>query len=233
MWPKLKAMKFLTLVAVGLIGLNAIAQNASMAYNPDSNGDDLIGATDLISLLGLYSTLMIDTSSTCDYEGTEIEQLISGSLSEDLILDSVYVEYLLIDSQLTYTPGCPDPFWVDLVLDRSYIMVANPVSISGDYVSVSGETYYLGEERSFHLSFNSQYGVYSLRLRDYEISELTYYNYDSKWTTPGNCCQNLVELPFPESWTLNEDGIQVSWEPYRWVHNCEHFRLIPYWHAAE
>ena len=43
----------------------------SMPYNPDANDDGYIGSPDLLSLLPLYGTQVgIDSSLTCDYDGT-------------------------------------------------------------------------------------------------------------------------------------------------------------------
>ena len=52
---------------------------------------------------------------TCDYEGTDLEQFIGGVISGDLVLDSIYVEYLLLDSAEQFIPGCPDPVVIETV----------------------------------------------------------------------------------------------------------------------
>ena len=100
-------MKHLLTLTALLISSLAMGQ---MPYNPDSNGDDLIGATDLISLLGLYNTILIDSTQTCDFEGTELEELCIGLADLTLELDSIYVEYHLRDTISFFAPGCPDLF---------------------------------------------------------------------------------------------------------------------------
>ena len=101
------------------MGLGAFAQ--SMPYNPDSNGDDFVGVDDVLGVLGVYNTALIDSTLTCDYEGTELENLLAGVFNGEIVLDSVYVEYLLIDSLVTFNPGCPDPVITETVLNRSYM----------------------------------------------------------------------------------------------------------------
>ena len=216
-------MKHLLTLTALLISSLAMGQ---MPYNPDSNGDDLIGATDLISVLGLYNTLMVDSSLTCDYQGTELEQLVGGLFDGTLVLDSVYVEYLYSDSVLTFLPGCPDPVMIETVLDRSYMLKASSYQNSSNYDRWRVYAYYLGFYRELRLAFNED-GTYGLWLRDDEIDELTSYSSYSYWYGYD------VPLPFPENWTLDEDGIQVDWYYYEWVNACEHFRLIPFWSEAE
>ena len=216
-------MKHLLTLTALLISSLAMGQ---MPYNPDSNGDDLIGATDLISVLGLYNTLMVDSSLTCDYEGTELESWVGGLFDGTLVLDSVYVEYLYSDSVVTYLPGCPDPVLIETVLERSYMLKDSFYDNASSYDRWRVSAVYLGFYRALELFFRDN-GTYNLELRDNEIDELTSYSPFSDWNG------TLVPLPFPENWTLDEDGIQVDWGNNDWVNACEHFRLIPYWSEAE
>ena len=50
-------------------------------------------------------------------------------------------------------------------------------------------------------------------------------NFEGEWYTQ--------PLPFPESWTLDEDGISVEWEPSMWAADTEYLKIIPFWHEAE
>ena len=223
-------MKKLFTLALAVVCLNAHSQSGLMPYNPDSNGDALIGSEDLISLLGVYNTLMIDSSLTCDYEGTEFESWVGGLFDGAVILDSIYIEYLFIDSVEVFLPGCPDPETIYTVLDRSY-WLTDGASISS---AVHFSTEFLGYHRAFDMSFNSDNGNYSLSVFDAEISALTGYQAWCYWNFLGQydaCCDWYGTLPFPETWTLDEDGIQVDWD--YWVKNSEYFRLIPFWHEAE
>ena len=226
--PKPQIMKKLFTLSLACACLSVHSQSGLMPYNPDSNGDALIGSQDLISLLGVYNTLMIDSSLTCDYEGTELESWMGGMFDGTLILDSIYVEYLFIDSSQIFLPGCPDPVMIETVLDRSYWLSFTWWSGSG----WSFQTDYLGYPRGLYLYFNNDNGRYDMDVFDSEMGELTSYSGYSDWNASApNCCNFQTTLPFPETWTLDEDGIQVDWTD--WAGNCEHFRLIPYWHEAE
>ena len=59
----------MTLVAL-LVSSLAMAQ---MPYNPDSNGDNMVGSGDLLTFLTFYGNELIQSNLTCDYEGTEFE----------------------------------------------------------------------------------------------------------------------------------------------------------------
>lgn len=226
-------MKQVVTIALAFIFSGLCAQNSVMPYNPDADGDALIGSQDLISFLGVYNTLMIDSSLTCDYEGTEFESWVGGLLDGSLILDSVYVEYLLIDTVSTFLPGCPDPVDIETVLDRSYTLSGPYFYDASAYDQWNVTADYLGFFRYFSLEFYEN-GVYSIGLLDDEIEELTGYNNLTSWNgVAPECCLSGVPLPFPENWSFDEDGIQIDWNQFGWVHNCEHFRLIPFWHEAE
>lgn len=216
-------MKHLLTLTALLISSLAMGQ---MPYNPDSNGDDLIGATDLISVLGLYNTLMVDSSLTCSYEGTELESWVGGLFDGTLILDSVYVEYVLFDTVETFLPGCPNPVMIETVLDRSYMLTNVYYDDFSSYDRWRGNLTYLGFSRYVESRFFNN-GTYKLYVGDYEVEELTEYSETTQWSP------SAAFLPFPDNWTLDVNGIQVDWNPNSWVANCEHFRLIPYWSEAE
>ena len=215
-------MRYLTTLLLAALSLNAVGQ---MPYNPDSNGDYSIGSPDLLSFLGVFGTNLVDSSLTCDYEGTDLETLIGGVFNQTLILDSVYVEYLLIDTLLTFLPGCPDPVDIEVVLERSYFVSEFDHTTQSNYMYLLGGTNSLGYHRAIYLWFYNTSGYYSMSVGDAEVGILTSYGE----STDSN--SNL--MPFPESWTLDDNGFQVDWHSNQWVANCEHFRLIPYWHEAE
>ena len=226
--PNNRPMKHLLTLTALLVSSLAMGQ---MPYNPDSNGDDLIGATDLISVLGLYNTLMVDSSLTCDYEGTELEDLFIGLVDATLQLDSLYVEYIVYDTVSYYTPGCPDLVFESVVLERSYTLNFFDYLVNNEGIaSVHGSLNYLGYTRSFLVTYFPSNNAWSLELTDYEIQQTSTYYRTSYWYSSGTSYQTL---PFPEGWILNEDGLQVEFRPTDWVTNCDHFRLIPYWSEVE
>ena len=222
-------MKLLTTLFSGLVTFAAVAQQ--MPYNPDSNGDDFVGVDDVLGVLGVYDTALMQPDLSCDYEGTEFEQFIIGALEGSLILDSVYVEYNLIDSSEVFTIGCPDPIVIETVLTRSYILPLyylhnNP---GENNFSLSCATSYLGYFREFYITYNFSDGMYFLFVRDDEVGELTQFGSQNNWHN----YSSSVPLPFPEEWAMGPDGIQIEWQQNGWIPNCESFRLIPFWHEAE
>jgi len=203
---------------------------AQMPYNPDSNGDNMVGSGDLLTFLTFYGNELIQSDLTCDYEGTELEQLFGGLFDQSLVLDSVYLEYLLLDSVETFLPGCPDPVTIETVLSRGIILTQIIYSFNqGPNYYIYADSNYLGYFRRVQLIFNNETGHYSLTVIDNEVSSLFPYSNNSYWLGGSN---GIIQMPFPGDWALGIDGIQVNWLE-GWVSNCEHFRLIPFWSVAE
>lgn len=200
-----------------------------MPYNPDANGDDFVGVDDVLGVLGVYDTALMQPDLQCDYEGTDLEQLVGGLFDQSLVLDSVYLEYLYSDSVLTYLPGCPDPVYVETILERSYVL-HNVTFSSGAYERLACYTTHLDFYRQLELKFDAEYGTYRIFLWDDEIASVTNFSNTANWNGQNG---NSAYLPFPENWTLNDDGIVVDWESGSWAGGCESFRLIPFWHEAE
>ena len=221
-------MKHLLTLTALLISSLAMAQ---MPYNPDSNGDDLIGSEDLLTFLGVYNTLLIDSSLTCDYEGTDLETALVGLITQDYILDSVYVEYVIHDTNSYYTPGCPDVIVDPIVLERSFMMT-NSFWNPEPYVGASKD--HFGFNRNFYIGYLENTNEFYVYLSDNEVAQLPSYSDGSfLWDPSSEIYTVELSLPFPSNWYLNADGLQVDWREDDWVNKCEHFRLIPYWHEAE
>jgi hypothetical protein len=218
-------MKHLLTLAALLVSTLSLAQQ--MPYNPDANGDDFVGVDDVLGVLGVYDTALMQPSLTCDYEGTDLEQLIAGLFEQTLVLDSVYVEYLLLDTVTTYLPGCPDPVDIETIIERSYTFISPSdlgFSTSTDWMRVRGFMGLLDYYRAIEIYFYPESGYYRINVQDNEVGTLTSYGETgSVWQT----------MPFPPSWSLNQDGINVDFDNNSWVANSESFRFIPFWHEAE
>lgn len=166
----------------------------------------------------------------------DMEPFFAGLLSGELILDSVYVEYLMLDSVETFYPGCPEPVYIETVLERSYMLPAAYQEFGSNYSRVATGMNYLNFSRGIDFRFWSN-GRYRLQMNDHEIPTLfptgvwgntsmwDGQNFEGEWYTQ--------PLPFPESWTLDEDGISVEWEPSMWAADTEYLKIIPFWHEAE
>ena len=218
-------MKRLTTLLTMAITITGLGQQ--MPYNPDANGDDFVGVDDVLGVLGVYDTALMQPDLECDYEGTDLEQLFSGFVNGDLVMDSVYVEYFYSDSVETFVPPCPEPIFVETVLARSYTLGSAGLILEPNGLSINCNATYLGFSRVFKIHFNPATGYFQLILRDYEIAGLTPYGAWA-YTSPGD-----FNVPFQAEWELNEDGIQVTWNIDYWAGNCESLRLIPFWHEAE
>ena len=198
---------------------------AQMPYNPDSNGDYMVGSGDLLTFLTFYGNELIQSDLTCDYEGTELEQLFAGIIDQSLILDSVYVEYVYVDSVVTYLPGCPNPVNIETVLNRSYTLTNQYSNFQGSFIEVRLDGSPLGFYRKVRLLFYPNTGNYLWSINDYEIdaffavNDLSYFGEDH------------ISIPFPDSLALTENGLEGNWST--WVNEAANFRLIPFWSVAE
>ena len=206
-----------------------------MPYNPDANGDDFVGVDDVLGVLGVYDTALMQPDLQCDYEGTDLEQLFIGLVDGALILDSVYVEYLLLDTLTYYTPGCPDMVVEPIVLERGYTCTSIDVQFyqSSGWTIVTANSNHFNYNRTVEFGYSNQHNWFSHRIVDWEVGTLPSFVMDSDWTIEYPECFANPTLPFPEEWGLTEDGIIVQWCNWKWVDHTEYFRLIPFWHEAE
>ena len=224
---KQNQMKHLTTFLTMAITFTGLAQQ--MPYNPDANGDDFVGVDDVLGVLGVYDTALMQPDLQCDYEGTDLEQLFGDWISGAIVMDSIYVEYLISDSVISYSPDCPEPVIEEVVLERSYVINTTYNYTDGSNIEVGGNAYYLGFLRNTYLMFNQSNGFWQFYIYDTEVEYVTsgaYAGYADTWG-------GQFMLPFASDWELNEDGIEVSWEPNSWPANCQQFRFIPFWHEAE
>lgn len=130
---------------------NLCQAQATMPWNPDANDDSFVGASDMLSTLAVYGQQIgIDSSLTCDYDGTEFEMWSSGVWDGDIILDSVTVQYHAIDSALVYLAGCPDPVWEAISYERNW--TPQSFSKSGNYMYWTSN--FMGFNRRLALYFS-------------------------------------------------------------------------------
>jgi len=225
------------LTSLALLATFAAAGQNTMPYNPDADDDSYIGATDLLGLLPLFGQQFgIDSSLTCDYDGTPIEEFWGNVWNGDIIIDSMLVQYHTIDSAEVYTAGCPEPAWETVSYERAWL-TDNTWIQQGSLV---WNKYYLGYYRHFSLSFEAAAGSFQFQIRDDEVVNsgleeiLGYHRAWACASLPDNLdnCYNW-NVPFPEAAaSLDETGIHFD----QWNHflsGATYVNILPYWHYAE
>jgi hypothetical protein len=224
---------FMTLVALAF-AFTAGAQGTTIheyPWNPDFNNDTFIGAEDLMGLLSTYGTEFGNPPEPCDYDGTPLEELLSGVYDGTIILDSLFVEFELEDESTYFLAGCPDAITDTLVFSTAGML--NIFNLSSAYWYIQGLDSY-GQEIQFRLRFYPSTGQYEIKLYSAAIMNLGFAAdgfYGLNWWATSS----MVEIPFPEDWYLDEDGIHIEsgWDEHDWPYYANYLHILPYWHYAE
>ena len=246
MWPKLNTMKHFVTLAALLTSLVALPQNPN--YDPDSNGDELIGAVDLTSLLAVYNTsLAVDTTLECNFDGTAEEEWLFSVITGEVFIDSVVVQYSISDSATYYDPGCPTLQVYNLDVEMEYTLFPSAISetfvwLSGEYANPWGSN----SDAYFRVFFDSNNGIARWYWEDFALYDLAFftapYNADFNFqydTWSHFACINASSGS--PTFTLSEDGLvgeikcngnttdSGPWNDPEY----NYFRILPYWHYAE
>lgn len=224
MLPKIYMMKHLLALTALIISSLAVGQNDPF-WNPDANGDDLIGFTDLASLLSVYnSSIGIDSSITCDFSGTDLEELIFNALIGEVVIDSMYFESTLSGIATDYTIGCPNPVETPWSISESGTVDVS--TLIGDNIRFaraffSSEDFnsyfdvYVGRQEGGPWIFQSEVGA--------QYSNGPYYS-EIMFESFGGTTVPVQ----PNSVVFDSLGIrQADFNPNNYV------RFVPYWHYAE
>ena len=222
-------MKHLLTNTALLISSLAMGQNDPF-WNPDSNGDDLIGFTDLASLLSVYnSEIGMDSSITCDFDGTDLEQFTLNLFDQSAILDSVFFEFELAGITNEYVLGCPDPIQVPWNYSASGMATQTDMSAGDNDVSV-----YCG--RGFENGGDAALYFYAYRL---EV--------DEPWYIAGNMRADVyydgisggINQSIVSGYQIPNQEPSIIWDSLgiRRIMIDPNFssfiRVLPYWHYAE
>ena len=237
-------MKSLFTLALALLCPLVWGQNPN--WDPDANGDNLIGTSDLQSLLSVYGlTLGVDTTQECDFDGEPKDEWLFGILSGAIVVDSAVVQFHVIDSTNYYEPGCPVQKTAYLNVEWEYTM--HPYEITETQVRLNSQENspwgpYGGAEVVFQFDGNA--GTGQLYLYDFYILELSdtapfgtnfalYYNFSAY------SCINTYEDE--RAFELDENGIvagfncagepegQTPWNDPAF----QYYRVLPFWHYTE
>ena len=214
-----------------------VAQNNSIEvypWNPDANNDNAIGATDILSTLAVYGNEFGTPPEPCDYDGTPLEEWWGQVISGDIVVDSLFMEFLLIDSAEVYYPGCPEPVMevVELAFAEMLVASMQPSPFTG--MSLTCTTDWYGSF-FFLFTFMGSTGEYSAEYRFSGLNSLGFesdgiFGGDAGWTR-----SESLTLPFPGDMTLDENGIHLGdiWSSSQWPYYANYMHILPYWHYAE
>ena len=217
-------MKNLLACLAVLLAFSSGAQ--SMPYNPDANNDGYIGSPDLLSLLPLFgSEIGIDSTLTCDYEGSTLDQWLGDFWSGILEIDSILVQYTVLDTASYFLPGCPDAYEEVISLERSY--VCHPAVDTDEIFNL--HTSHLGYDRWVSFQWYENQGAYIIHIDDWEIEAIGLLGNVRAYATDHN---NSNELYIPIPGELSEIGLEMFyWNGF--LSNSTFLNLIPYWHYIE
>lgn len=250
MWAKLNTMKhFITLVAC-FASFIALAQNPN--YDPDSNGDDLIGAEDLVSLLGVYNTsLAVDTALECDFDGTAEDEWLFGIFSDDVVIDSVVIQYIISDSATYFEPGCPveQVYYLDVEMEyTAYPQLDTQTETFQRVITYYNTPWGTDSWGLLNFFFDGDMGRAYFQWTDDNLIKLKNngapYGAEFNFPTVSGALWACTNAPsYYQTFSLTEEGIvggteclgtayTSSMNPWNSDHYT-YFRILPYWHYAE
>ena len=204
----------------------------SMPYNPDANDDGYIGSPDLLSFLPLFgSQVGIDSSLTCDYDGTPVEEFLGNVWNGDIIIDSMLVQYHTIDSAEVYIAGCPDPVWETVSYERAWWVDNYSVQPYGMTWTGSWNSFF----RRVLIDFDASSGIFQIEIYDDEVAitgldEILGPKNARPLTSAGSYNWSI---PFPlDDAFLDEFGLHFNhWNGF--LSGATYVNILPYWHYAE
>ena len=204
---------------------------SSAPWNPDANDDSYVGATDMLSTLAVYGQQVgIDSSLTCDYDGTPFEEFLGDVFDNAIILDSLMLQYHCFAVTEVYFPSCPETYPDTISYERAYTLYPES-SLPNERRFYSG---LYGYPRRVIIGFAENSGAFSLRMWDDEV-ELT--GLDVFLGHRGCSAINSLSgenwyLPFPEEYEYSETGVSYdSWSGF--LSTATFCTILPHWHYAE
>ena len=220
-----------------VVAVTAGAQGTSIhdyPWNPDSNNDTHIGSEDLMGLLSTYGTQFGLPPEPCDYDGTPLEEWSIAVFNGEIIIDSIFIEYQIENTLTYFIPGCPEVV-TDTITLSNYGMTYSPYNF---YSSSFPTTIFAStgvDAFDSYLTMALVYNQTTNRYRWFLQSNAVFDQYgDNAFFGSFQAGTNIGGelLPWPNDWTLTEDGISIDW-PSDWPYYANYLHILPYWHYAE
>lgn len=223
-------------------------------WNPDANYSGFIEASDLLSMLTVFGQpFAFNDTASCEYNGTPFESFLSDVINEDVVIDSISVQFILSDVTAPYyVAGCPSPVQDSVQTFYSFMLQrVNGTTYEGDGfrfkmfydLTDGGYGFYIGWVATNTLDDFTAQGLYGndpgtnehYVSRPHYFPELflpfepTFGEFDST---------GISFLPLLDgNWRLMSKG----WDPYyfgsgtddSWADYISHWNMIPFWHYAE
>ena len=230
-------MRTLYTLLFAALSFGAFSQNNSIhlyPWNPDANQDNEIGMGDLLSFLSVFGEEYGLPPEPCTYDGSELEEWCLDIYNNEIVLDSMFIEYQLQDIGEYFNPGCPDMV-IDTVYFTNYGMMFNNTN---SITTSSHPTNILGCEGTDAFSnYQSLALVYSETMNEYKwmmYCSSIYELYNSNEVFSGGSFTETLstEMPWPDYWEYNEAGITLLFNN-GWGAYANYIHIIPYWHYAD
>jgi len=221
-------------------------------WNPDANYSGFIEASDLLSMLTVFSEPWgFNDTASCSYDGTEFESFFGSVIGGDIVIDSLSVQFILSDvTSPYYLPGCPDA-----VIDS--VQTYFGFTLQPYYID-SESFWYRGDGFNFSVCFDHDFGWYKFSIGFNSAGMLSDYSNDGLYGLNSPIAypyaDSFLYLPFPDSFSFDSTGIHFlpigsnNWERSgydgfstcgypgsntSWADYISHWNMIPFWHYAE
>jgi len=225
-------MKHLMTLLALVVAVTAGAQGTTIheyPWNPDWDNDNFVGSSDLTGFLSAFGSEFGNPPEPCDYDGSDFEQLMFGILDGSVVLDSMFVEYQLLDSSTFYVTGCPDPITETTLFTNTALIY--PQTLYSDEMYIVGDDSY-GNNFNWFFGGPDGNGNYFVGLYSQSLATLGFHS--DGFFGGYSASTTAIPIPFESAWQLTENGIELSgWDEEDWPYYANYLHILPYWHYAE
>ena len=230
-------MRTLYTLLFAALSFGAFSQNNFIhvyPWNPDANQDNEIGMDDLLSFLSVFGEEFGLPPEPCTYDGTPLEEWSIEVFNGEIVIDSIFIEYQLENTVTYFIPGCPEAI-TDTITLSNYGMTYSPGNMTaGSWPTIIFSTQGMDAFNSglgLNLLYNQSNNRYIWYVNSHAI--LDQYGADNIFGSFQSSSNTSGEsLPWPDGWSLTEDGISIDWQN-GWSLYANYLHILPYWHYAD